>query len=73
MTEPTRTTDKMTEAIRIGCSAAEIHLRCSYPECSCTSIPTAIRAAVSFAIRDAANDMKAAMVKGVKEALCHVR
>lgn len=38
---------KVIEAIRVGCNAAEVHLTCSYPACSCKQIPAAIRAALS--------------------------
>lgn len=48
----TQTTAKMVEAIRIGCRAADMHLDCSYPVCTCKNIPAAVKAAVEFAIRD---------------------
>lgn len=44
---------KMIEAVRIGCIASDVHLTCSWPDCSCTTVPTAIQTAVEFAIRDA--------------------
>jgi hypothetical protein len=47
-------TTKITAAIRIGCDAANVHLACSYPECACKTVPAAVKAAVTFAIRDAA-------------------
>ena len=56
MLERTKTTDRMAAAIRCGCEASNVHLRCSFPECSCTTIPAAVRAAVEFAIRGAAKD-----------------
>ena len=34
-------------AIRTGCAAADIHIGCSWPECSCKQLPTAIRAALN--------------------------
>ena len=34
-------------AIRVGCTAADIHLRCSYPSCACKQIPAAIKAAIA--------------------------
>lgn len=49
-----QTTDRenrMEEAIRAGCTAADIHLRCSYPECSCKNLPKAITAAVAVVLR----------------------
>ncbi len=39
---------KIEEAIRVGCSAADIHLACSYPACSCKQMPRAIQAAIDF-------------------------
>ena len=33
-------------AIQAGCAAADVHLTCSYPECGCKQIPTAIAVAV---------------------------
>jgi uncharacterized protein (DUF362 family) len=38
--------DDLNAAIRIGCIAADIHLTCSYPECTCKTIPNAIKAAI---------------------------
>lgn len=38
--------EKMNEAIRAGCTAADVHLTCSYPECFCKQIPTAVKAAI---------------------------
>lgn len=35
------------KAIRIGCNAADVHLTCSYPTCSCKQIPVAIQAALN--------------------------
>lgn len=32
--------------IRAGCTAADVHLTCSYPTCKCTAIPQAIKAAL---------------------------
>lgn len=52
-------TPHMTAAIRIGCEAADVHLMCTWPECSCIQIPTAINAAVTFAIKDTVRDMTA--------------
>lgn len=62
-------TKKMIEAVRVGCTAADVHLRCSYPECSCSQIPRAIGAAVEFAARDVAKDMKREIADSVKEAM----
>ena len=36
-------------AIRVGCVAADVHLMCSYPDCTCTQLPAAIRAALTHA------------------------
>lgn len=33
--------------IRVGCTAADIHLTCAYPDCSCVVTPTAIRAVLA--------------------------
>ena len=35
------------QAVRKGCIAADVHLTCSYPECSCTVVPAAIQAALN--------------------------
>jgi hypothetical protein len=63
----------MVEAIRIGCTAADVHSRCSYPDCACTQIPRAIQAAVGFAVKDAATELKANIVGGITEAFRHGR
>ena len=36
----------MVNAIRSGCSAADFHLACSYPQCKCKQTPTVVRAAI---------------------------
>ena len=36
-------------AIRVGCVAADVYLTCSYPDCTCTQLPAAIRAALTHA------------------------
>lgn len=38
-------------AIRCGCEAADIHLICSFPDCSCKLIPKAVKAALAFSAR----------------------
>jgi hypothetical protein len=38
--------ERVTELIRAGCGASDIHLGCSYPECSCTQVPATIRAVI---------------------------
>jgi hypothetical protein len=35
-------------AIRVGCEATSANLRCSYPNCVCTILPTAIKAVLAF-------------------------
>src|SRR5579862_4809020 len=45
MTEITR--EEIAEAIRIGCNAADVHMICSYPECTCKQIPAAVQAALA--------------------------
>lgn len=37
---------RVIAAIRTGCTAADIHLSCTYPECSCKQMPKAIEAAI---------------------------
>ena len=37
-------------AIRVGCVAADVHLRGSYPDCTCQELPAAIRAALAHAV-----------------------
>lgn len=39
-------------AIRVGCNAGDAHLTCSYPDCKCKQMPTAIKAALSFHQRE---------------------
>ena len=34
------------EAVRAGCTAADVHLMCSYPGCACKQLPVAIIAAI---------------------------
>ena len=34
-------------AIVSGCSAADTHLRCSWPECGCKTLPTQMRAGLA--------------------------
>lgn len=38
----------LVQAIRTGCWAAEVHLACSYPDCGCKNLPTAIIAALAY-------------------------
>lgn len=47
MTDRTQTT-KMIAAIHVGCEAADVHLRCTYPDCSCRIVPAAVKAAMEF-------------------------
>lgn len=63
------TTDKMASAIRIGCAASDIHLRCSYPDCKCVHLPAAIKAAVGFALMDAIKQIKPAVREAVQNAI----
>ena len=50
---------KMIEAVIRGCEATtSLGMRCAYPRCDCIQIPRAIRAAVAFAVVDAAEDFK---------------
>lgn len=58
--------EKMKQAIRIGCTAADIHLTCSWPDCSCTELPKAIQAAVAFAVRDVVKEMTADFISAAK-------
>lgn len=39
--------ERLWPAVRAGCSAADVHLMCSYPQCRCTKMPAAIEAAIS--------------------------
>lgn len=36
-------------AVKAGCSAADYHLTCSYPDCRCKQTPVAIKAALAAA------------------------
>lgn len=38
--------ERLWSAVRAGCSAADIHLMCSYPKCACRKMPLAIEAAI---------------------------
>ena len=38
--------EKMARAIRAGCDGADIHLKCSYPDCACKNTPKIVRAAL---------------------------
>jgi hypothetical protein len=40
-------TPALIGAVRAGCDAADVHLRCSYPDCVCRHMPAAIRAAIA--------------------------
>lgn len=33
-------------AVRAGCTAADLHLRCTYPECGCKDFPKGVEAAI---------------------------
>lgn len=41
-----KNSERMNNAIRAGCKAADVHLMCSYPECKCKHIPKAIQGAI---------------------------
>lgn len=45
------TTNLEAAAIRCGCTEADAHLMCSYPDCTCAAIPKAIKAAIRFLSR----------------------
>lgn len=47
MSEQTALKPILDEAIRAGCTAVDVHLRCSYPECGCKQLPRAIAAAIT--------------------------
>lgn len=57
-------TELMAAAIRCGCQAADVHLTCSFPDCTCKVVPSAVKAAVSFAIRLAAKDFVKEATRG---------
>lgn len=44
--EPVEHRLRIIAAIHAGCTAADIHLRCSYPDCNCKQMPKAIEAAI---------------------------
>jgi hypothetical protein len=33
-------------AVRAGCEAADVHLRCTYPDCGCKDFPKGVEAAI---------------------------
>ena len=37
--------EDMKDIVHAGCNAAEVHLKCTWPDCSCAHIPAAIGAA----------------------------
>lgn len=41
-----KTDPDFVRAVKAGCAAANIHLRCSFPDCSCKQMPSAILAAL---------------------------
>jgi len=49
MTEP----EYMARAIRAGCDGANPDLMCTYPRCTCTYTPAAIRAAAPILMDEA--------------------
>ncbi len=44
---PPRDVTEVGDLIHKGCVAADIHLTCSWPDCTCTHIPTAVKAVLS--------------------------
>lgn len=38
-------------AVHAGCTAADIHLSCSFPHCSCKQMPKAVPAAIRAALQ----------------------
>lgn len=44
--EPVEDRWRIIAAIRAGCTAADIHLACSYPDCNCKQMPKAVEAAI---------------------------
>lgn len=42
-----RPDDGLIAAVRKGCQAAEVHLTCSFPQCTCKQIPAAVHAVLS--------------------------
>lgn len=42
-----RKDDALIAAVRKGCQAAEVHLTCSFPDCTCKQIPAAVHAVLS--------------------------
>lgn len=43
--------ERMKSAIRAGCTAANIHLGCSYPDCRCKHTPIIAREAIAAWMR----------------------
>ena len=56
------------ELVRSACRAADIHLTCSWPDCSCTHIPRAVTA-IAPRIRAAERERCAALAGNVSLAL----
>ena len=53
---------KLEEVTRAVCNEADIHLTCAYPECSCTTTPKLVRAAVE-ALREPSMGMLASATR----------
>ena len=47
MSDPAPPSELVERAIRAGCAAGDLHLVCSYPKCTCTVVPQAVRAAIA--------------------------
>lgn len=52
MTKAAMTGDEaIASAIRAGCTAADLHIQCSYPDCTCRNTPKIVRAAIAECCR----------------------
>lgn len=59
----------IAEAIRLGCAAADVHLTCGFPDCTCTKIPRAVKASVAFVLRNSAHAMAADIGRDIVKAI----
>jgi hypothetical protein len=51
-------------AVRAGCTAADVHITCSFPQCKCKQIPAAVKAAL-----DAVRGREGANHRGIAETI----
>ncbi len=58
---------QIERAIKAGCAAADVHLMCSYPSCTCKVLPGAIRAALTAGAQGESDATREAEARGYRE------